>query len=426
MMNFRTIFCTHRKLLKNSWLITCHKLIRRGLSSSRSNQYERPLILGIESSCDDSGAAIVDGKGNIVGEALASQMFQHLAFGGIIPPVAADMHRANIEPVVNSTMEKSGLNISDLDAIAVTNRPGLQLSLLVGVRYAKHLARKFNKPIIPIHHMEAHSLTKRMEENIPFPFLCLLVSGGHCLLSICKDVDKFVLLGESIDDAPGEAFDKISRRLKLRNLPEFRNLSGGEAIELAASRADKSKEYQFPLPLAKQRDCQFSFSGLKNTANRYIHREEVDNDIPSDGIMPGYQNFSLSFLKGVVRHICHRTQRAIEFTERIKLFDESSTKSLVVSGGVACNDFLFEAINQLGQQFDYKVVRPRRKLCTDNGVMIAWNGVEKFKQGIDVTTDYQSIRPYGKCQLGESWIEKVKEANITCKWAKIPILRDVT
>lgn len=295
-------------------------------------------------------------------------MNKHLSFGGIIPPVAADMHRQNIEPVVNSALKTSGLTISEVDAIAVTNRPGLQLSLLVGLRYAKHLARKYKKPLIPIHHMEAHALTVRMEHKVPLPFLCLLVSGGHCLLSICKEIDQFLLLGESIDDAPGEAFDKISRRLKLRTIPDYRNLSGGQAIELAASRADKSKEYEFPLPLARQRDCQFSFSGLKNTANRHIYREEKENDTPMDEVFKGFENFSLYLLKAIVRHICHRTQRAIEFCQDQKVFGEGTPRTLVVSGGVACNDFLFTAVSQLGQQFGYEVVRPSRRLCTDNGI----------------------------------------------------------
>lgn len=352
-------------------------------------------------------------------------MNEHLSFGGIIPPVAADLHRQNIEPVVNSALEKSCLTIPELDAVAVTNRPGLQLSLLVGLRYAKHIARKYKKPLIPIHHMEAHALTVRMEHKVSLPFLCLLVSGGHCLLSFCKEIDHFLLLGESIDDAPGEAFDKISRRLKLRNLSQYRNLSGGQAIELAASKADKSTVFDFPLPLARQRDCQFSFSGLKNTAHRHIYREEMENDTAMDDVFPQYENFSLSFLKSIVRHICHRTQRAIEFCEKENMFEQAK-KTLVISGGVACNDFLFTAISQLGEQFGYEVVRPSRRLCTDNGIMIAWNGVERFQCGKDVFQDFDHVGAFGKCKLGESWIDKVKETNLQCKWAKIPILRDET
>lgn len=353
-------------------------------------------------------------------------MNHHLSFGGIIPPVAAEMHRQNIEQIVTSALAKSNISLDDIDGIAVTNRPGLQLSLLVGLRYAKHLARKHKKPLIPVHHMEAHALTVRMNHTVPLPFLCLLVSGGHCLLSVCEKIDHFLLLGESIDDAPGEAFDKTARRLKLRNIPDYRNLSGGQAIELAASRADKQTEYDFPLPLARQRDCQFSFSGLKNTANRHIYREEKEHDTAIDDVFPGFENFSLSLLKAIVRHICHRTQRAIEFCEDQNVFGEAATRTLVISGGVACNDFLFTAVSQLGKEYGYNVVRPSRHLCTDNGIMIAWNGIERYKMRRGVFEEFDHVDAFGKCKLGESWIDKLKKRNLQCKWAKIPILRDET
>lgn len=151
------------------------------------------------------------------------------------------------------------------------------MSLEIGLRYAKYLCRKFSKPLIPIHHMEAHALTARLGENIPFPYMCLLISGGHCQLVIVKGVDKFYLLGESIDDAPGEAFDKIARRLKLQNLPEFDGMSGGRAIEVAASQSEDPTKFDFPLPLARYRDCQFSFAGLKNNAQRLISKLEQEN-----------------------------------------------------------------------------------------------------------------------------------------------------
>ncbi|XP_063709620.1 probable tRNA N6-adenosine threonylcarbamoyltransferase, mitochondrial [Culicoides brevitarsis] len=418
-MNIKTIFCN--KFLNKSLVTSWNKSLRRQFCIS-SKTFERPFILGIETSCDDTGAAVVDAKGNILGDCVASQLRQHLAFGGIIPPVAAELHRQNIEKVVNTALSDSGLKIEEIDSIAVTNRPGLALSLSVGLRYAKHLARKHGKSLIPIHHMEAHALTVRMENDVPLPFLSLLVSGGHCLLSICKEIDKFLLLGESIDDAPGEAFDKIARRMKLRNLVEFRNMSGGQAIEIAASRADKSREFDFPLPLARSRDCQFSFSGLKNTANRFTYFQEREHGTAKDDVFPGYENLCLGLLKGITRHICHRTQRAIEFCEDQKILGEN--RILVVSGGVACNDFLFTAVSQLGEQYGYKVLRPRRKLCTDNGVMIAWNGIERYKIKSDVLENFEHVMPLGKCKLGESWLDKVSKRQLACKWAKIPILRD--
>lgn len=153
---------------------------------------------------------------------------------------------------------------------------GLPLSLLVGLRYAKYLARKYQKPIMPIHHMEAHALMARMTHKVPFPFLCILVSGGHSLLTLVKSTSQFYLLGETLDDAPGEAFDKIARRLKLRNLPQYAWLSGGRAIEQAAMLSNNPRRYDFPLPLSHYRDCQFSFAGLKNTATRHIVQQEKE------------------------------------------------------------------------------------------------------------------------------------------------------
>lgn len=335
--------------------------------------------------------------------------------------MAADLHRQNIEKVVSKALSAANLEVNDLDAIAVTNRPGLQMCLFVGLRYAKHLARKFNKPLIPIHHMRAHALTVRMEQEVAFPFLCLLVSGGHCLLAIAQTPDKFLLLGESLDDAPGEAFDKIARRLKLRNIPALEKLSGGQAIEVAASEAD-SFNYDFPLPLARQRDCQFSFAGLKNSAKRHIVREERENGIAIDGVMPGYKNFSACFLKAITRHIAHRTQRAMDFSEEAGLLDLKE-KRLVLSGGVACNNFLFKAISELGERKGYKVVRPSRNLCTDNGLMIAWNGVEKWKIQSDVVSDFDQITAIGRCPLGENWIQRVSDRNLQCKWEKLTVFR---
>lgn len=149
------------------------------------------------------------------------------------------------------------------------------MSLLIGLRYAKYLSRRFSKPIIPIHHMEAHALMARMQNNIPFPYLCLLISGGHSQLTLIKGVSDFYLLGDSLDDAPGEAFDKIARRLKLRNIPKYKNLNGGAAIELAARESRNPERFtNFPLPLARIKNCQFSFAGLKNNALRCLKKEE--------------------------------------------------------------------------------------------------------------------------------------------------------
>ncbi|XP_049296557.1 probable tRNA N6-adenosine threonylcarbamoyltransferase, mitochondrial [Anopheles funestus] len=383
-----------------------------------------PLVLGIETSCDDTGAALVTGTGKVLGEYIHSQQSSHLRFGGIIPPVAQDIHRANIENVVNKTFQLANISPNDIDAVAVTNRPGLPLSLIVGMRYAKHIARTYDKPLIPIHHMQAHALMARMNSTIPYPFLCLLVSGGHSLLVFVESTARFRLLGETLDDAPGEALDKIARRLKLRNIAEYAQMSGGQAIEVAAQKATNTAAYEFPLPLSKYRDCQFSFAGLKNTATRHILERESTLNLPPDALLPDYEAFCACFLKGVTRHMLHRTQRAIEYCERRNLFSNvDNQRSLVISGGVACNDVIFNALSSMAAQFGYSTYRPPKKLCTDNGTMIAWNGVEKLlaTDTAEMTKRYETVDISGKCPIGESLIADVKEANIACKWAKVDI-----
>jgi N6-L-threonylcarbamoyladenine synthase len=273
--------------------------------------------------------------------------------------------------------------------------------------------------------MEAHALCARMQHpEIKFPFLCLLISGGHCLLAYVKDVDTFLLMGESLDDSPGEAFDKIARRLKLRNLPEFEYSSGGAAIEKAAKSATITGKYKFPLPLNRYRDCQFSFAGMKNSARRFIIQEERELDLVGN-CLPDYPEFCASFLAAATRHLCHRTQRAIEYCEVEEMFAGVEQKTLVVSGGVASNDFIFTALTQMCNELGFKVYRPSKRLCTDNGVMIAWAGMEKIiANKIPVIENLDKLEVFPRCPLGENIIDKVKAKQLQCKWVKIPILQD--
>uniref|UniRef100_A0A0A1X1F6 N(6)-L-threonylcarbamoyladenine synthase n=1 Tax=Zeugodacus cucurbitae TaxID=28588 RepID=A0A0A1X1F6_ZEUCU len=231
-------------------------------------------VLGIETSCDDTGIALLNQNGEVLGNVLNSQQKFHTRYGGIIPPRAQDLHRAKIAEVFERCMQEAQLTPNMLDAIGVTTRPGLPLSLLVGARFAKHIARKYNKPLVPVHHMEAHALQARMEQNIPFPFLCLLISGGHAQLVFVRSATQFLLLGETLDDAPGEAFDKIARRLRLFLIPKYRYWNGGQAVEDAAKDAKNPARFEFPLPLARERNCNFSFAGIKNNSFRNIRAAE--------------------------------------------------------------------------------------------------------------------------------------------------------
>jgi N6-L-threonylcarbamoyladenine synthase len=366
-------------------------------------------------------------RGNqLIGECLANQMRSHLRFGGIIPPLAQDYHRSNIDDVVKTCFERAQVKPEQLDAIAFTNRPGLPLSLIIGTRYARYLSRTYNKPLIPIHHMHAHALTPRMEMDVKFPFLCLLISGGHSLLSYVKDIDDFTILGETIDDSPGECMDKIARMLKLINLKQFQNMSGGQAIEEAARMCkEPTAKYYFPLMLKYYRDCQFSFAGLKNTTMRHLRREKRAHSLDTDSVLPDFPDFCANLQGAIARHICHRTQRAIEYCEDEGLFSDAAERTLVISGGVACNDFIFESLRQMCEHLNFKTIRPSRRLCQDNGIMIAWNGVERFVRNLDIcpVDKIYELDFYAKCPLGESHIDKVKEKNIACNWIKTSILK---
>lgn len=374
----------------------------------------KPLILGIETSCDDTGSAIIDGTGNILGESLYSQNAIHTKLGGVNPLMAHELHRENIEVAVSEALHKANKSVKDVDAIAVTTKPGLLVSLQVGVKYAKYLAKLHTKPLIPVHHMEAHALVARMYQDLPFPFLVLLISGGHCLLTLVKDVEDFYLLGKGLDNAPGEVFDKVARRMKLKNIPDFSKICGGRAVELAALQATNPEVFEFPLPLLKYRDCNFSFSGLKDSLVRKLIKKETEHQIAGCELIPEVNDLCASFQHAVAEHLVHRTHRAILFCDKHGLIPPEN-RNLIVSGGVACNNFIFKAIESLACNIGYKAFRPPPRLCTDNGVMIAWNGLEKLKKGSAPKTDIalKDIDP--TASLGKCLIEEVKKANIKIK-----------
>lgn len=377
-------------------------------------------ILGIETSCDDTGVAIVDGTGNILGESLFSQNIIHLRYGGVNPLVARDLHRDHIDKAAEEALSNARISVKDIDAIAVTTKPGLLISLDIGVRFAKFLAKKYQKPLIDIHHMEAHALVARMQNKIPFPFLVLLISGGHSLLAIANDVNDFLLLGESLDNAPGEVFDKVARRMKLKNIPEYSKMAGGRAIEAASKKAQNPDMFEFPIPLWKFRDCNFSFSGLKNSLERKLFQKELEHHKVADEVIPEVNDLCAAFQLAVAEHITQRTERAIIFSEKRKLIPES--KNIVVSGGVACNNFIFNSIKFIGKKHGYDVIRPPSHLCTDNGVMIAWNGIEKYRKGCDIKSDILLSNIEPKAPLGRNIIHEVKAANIQVKRIKLKSL----
>ncbi|XP_058807499.1 tRNA N6-adenosine threonylcarbamoyltransferase, mitochondrial [Phymastichus coffea] len=408
------------RFYKSLWNSSNQALIYR--TTRKLSTTNKPIIiLGIETSCDDTGIAIVDSNGKILGEAHHSQLVKHLIEGGINPTTARDLHKENIYNVYEQCIKSANIELSDVDAIAVTLEPGLPLSLIVGRDLAQQLSRSFNKPVIPIHHMQAHALMARMIEKVEFPFLVLLISGGHCLLAFAEAVDQFKILGQTTDDAPGEAFDKIGRSLKLINIPEYSQISGGQAIELASLKADNPDQFQFPLPLTHYRDCNFSFSGLKSAAKRFISIERAKHNLTEDELIPSMNNLCAGFLQIIIRHICIRTERAMEFIEKRELISKNK-KTLIVSGGVASNNIFAKCLEKLCSERGYKFIRPPPKLCTDNGIMVAWNGIEKYNAGIGVLRNPEEIDAIDirhRAPIGENWSKILTDEGIKRKWIKI-------
>ncbi|XP_045615500.1 tRNA N6-adenosine threonylcarbamoyltransferase, mitochondrial isoform X1 [Procambarus clarkii] len=384
------------------------------------SKYGKQVVLGIETSCDDTGAAVINDSGEVLGEALLSQQSIHLRHGGIIPPLAQRMHRQNIEKVVSEALDKAGLAVGDLDAIATTVKPGLALSLSVGTNYGKHLALYAGKPFIPIHHMEAHALTIRMVHKVEFPFLVLLLSGGHCLIVIAHSLDHWSIIGQTVDDAPGEALDKGARRLKLRNIPECSSMSGGHAIEYLAS-SGNPRAYEFPTPMGKYRDCSFSFSGLKHSLVKVISKLEEEYEVEGGRIIPPIKDVCASFQYAITKHLVRQTQKAMVYIDVRNLLPEAN-KILVVSGGVACNQYIRNALQKLCEVTGYQLLCPPPKLCTDNGIMIAWNGMERWKTKTGILynkEDIEGVQFQSRCQIGEDLTDDVRNLGIPAqKWVK--------
>nr|XP_021527688.1 probable tRNA N6-adenosine threonylcarbamoyltransferase, mitochondrial isoform X2 [Aotus nancymaae] len=364
------------------------------------------IVLGIETSCDDTAAAVVDETGNVLGEAIHSQTEVHLKTGGIIPPVAQQLHRENIQRIVQEALSASSISPSDLSAIATTIKPGLALSLGVGLSFSLQLVGQLKKPFIPIHHMEAHALTIRLTNKVEFPFLVLLISGGHCLLALVQGVSDFLLLGKSLDIAPGDMLDKVARRLSLIKHPECSTMSGGKAIEHLAKQGNRF-HFDITPPLQRAKNCDFSFTGLQHLINKIIIQKEKEE---AADIAAAVQHTTAC-------HIVKRTHRAILFCKQRDLLPQNNAV-LVASGGVASNFYIRRALEILTNATQCTLLCPPPRLCTDNGIMIAWNGIERLRAGIGILHDIEDIRYEPKCPLGVDISKEVEEAAI-----KVPRLK---
>ena len=321
-------------------------------------------ILGLESSCDDTAAAVVSNQGQrVMSSVVYTQTDIHADFGGVVPEIAARAHAEKLDHCVEAALAEAKVRLSDFDAIAVTSGPGLIGGVLAGVMCARGLAAGQNIPLIGVNHLAGHALTPRMTDDLPFPYLMLLVSGGHCQFLLVQAIDKFTRLGGTIDDAPGEAFDKIARLLAL---PQ----PGGPAVEITARDGDP-KAISLPRPLLNRPGCDMSFSGLKTAVLRA--RDQI---IAQDGGLPKAKRADLcaSFQAAVADVLKEKTKRALAKAAEIT----GHTVPLTVAGGVAANTQIRTALNLVSDSF----VAPPLRFCTDNAAMIAWAGLEQFQAGL--------------------------------------------
>ena len=328
-------------------------------------------VLGIETSCDETAAAVVRGRvpgpGEILSNIVASQIAEHSPFGGVVPEIAARAHVAVLDRVVQKALDDAGVSLAQLDGIAATAGPGLIGGVAVGLTMAKALALATGKPLVALNHLEAHALTARLTAGVAFPFLLLLVSGGHCQLLICEGVGRFVRLGTTIDDAVGEAFDKTAKLLGL-------GFPGGPAIEKAALTGN-AKRFRFPRPLMDADGFDFSFSGLKTAVRRTAEASELDVQTVRD--------IAASFQAAAVEVLVERSKKAM----RAMAGRKRAVRRLVVAGGVAANGMLNRSLVQAAQEMGFELTIPPVGLCTDNGAMVAWAGLERLELGLVDTLD---------------------------------------
>ncbi|MBI1180577.1 MAG: tRNA (adenosine(37)-N6)-threonylcarbamoyltransferase complex transferase subunit TsaD [Alphaproteobacteria bacterium] len=321
-------------------------------------------VLGIETSCDETAAAVVDGDGRILSNVVLSQLDEHRPYGGVVPEIAARAHIDHLDGLIARAVEEAGVGFAELDGVAVTAGPGLIGGVMVGLMTAKAIASAHRLPFLAVNHLEAHALAARMTDGVAFPYLLLLVSGGHCQLLVVEGVGRFRRLGTTIDDALGEAFDKTAKLLGL-------GYPGGPAVEAAARSGDPAR-FDLPRPLIGRDDCHFSFSGLKTAVRREVEKLGEPSDRDKADLCAGFQAAAGDVL-------ADRSRRAMR---RFRELTGRDGGTLVVSGGVAANAYLRQRLAALCAAEEFALVCPPPALCTDNGAMIAWAGVERLKLGL--------------------------------------------
>ncbi|MBP0484304.1 tRNA (adenosine(37)-N6)-threonylcarbamoyltransferase complex transferase subunit TsaD [Sagittula salina] len=325
-----------------------------------------PLILGLESSCDDTAAALVRGR-DVLSSVVEGQNSLHAAYGGVVPEIAARAHAERLDLCVERALDEASVTLADVDAIAATAGPGLIGGVLSGVMMAKALSAALGKPLIGVNHLAGHALTPRLTDGLAYPYLMLLVSGGHCQFLIVRGPQDFTRLGGTIDDAPGEAFDKTARLL---GLPQ----PGGPSVEIEARNGDETL-YRFPRPLLDRPGCDLSFSGLKTALMR--QRDQIIAD--RDGLTRADRAALCAGFQAAVRDVlAEKTRRAIGL-----YMNETPTEpAFAVAGGVAANMAIRTALESVCINFGIRFTAPPLRLCTDNAAMIAYAGGELLAAGV--------------------------------------------
>ena len=324
-------------------------------------------VLGIETSCDETAVSMVsleNGKGKILANKIISQIDEHSPFGGVVPEIASRSHIEYLDALVDEALLDANKKLTEIDGIAVTTGPGLVGGLIVGLTYAKGLSISTGLPLISINHLEGHALTPMLTDNIEFPYILLLISGGHSQLLIVEELGKYSQLGTTLDDAVGEAFDKGAKFMGL-------GYPGGPELEKLALKGDEDY-FDLPKPLFGQNNCNFSFSGLKTALIRLSRTlEPVDKKT--------MQNMAASYQKAIVDCLIDRTKKSIEVVKDNR--PDLSIKNLVASGGVAANKKIIHELNNLALENDMNFSSPPIELCTDNAAMIAWAGCLRMSKG---------------------------------------------
>lgn len=314
-------------------------------------------ILGIETSCDETGIAIYDEEQGILSHRLYSQIAVHADYGGVVPELASRDHVRKTIPLVKEVLAEASLTPQDLDGVAYTAGPGLIGALLVGCSIGRSLAYGWDLPAVPVHHMEGHLLAPMLEEDVPeFPFIALLVSGGHTMLVRVDAIGSYEMLGESVDDAAGEAFDKTAKLLGL-------DYPGGPVLAKMAEQGTPGR-FKFPRPMTDRPGLDFSFSGLKTFAANTVAKEDDSAQTHAD--------IAYAFQEAVVDTLAIKCKRALK---------QCQLNRLVIAGGVSANTSLREKLDEMTAKLGGKVYYPRPEFCTDNGAMIAYAGMQRLKAG---------------------------------------------